>query len=222
MRKAYEADMVSIFGGIVAFNEEVTVEIAKELNAMFLEIVLAPSFAPEAFEILAQKKNIRLMTFLKDAQKEAETKFVAVSGGILIQDTDRAQTSAEECKLVTEKGVTEEEMNDLIFGFKVVKHVKSNAIVIVKDGQTLGIGAGQMNRVGAARIALEQAGEKAKGAVLASDAFFPMDDTVRLAAEFGIASIIQPGGSIKDADSIAACNELGMSMVFTGKRHFKH
>ena len=162
------------------------------------------------------------MTFLKDAQKEAETKFVAVSGGILIQDTDRAQTSAEECKLVTEKGVTEEEMNDLIFGFKVVKHVKSNAIVIVKDGQTLGIGAGQMNRVGAARIALEQAGEKAKGAVLASDAFFPMDDTVRLAAEFGIASIIQPGGSIKDADSIAACNELGMSMVFTGKRHFKH
>ena len=157
-----------------------------------------------------------------DAQKEAETKFVAVSGGILIQDTDRAQTSAEECKLVTEKGVTEEEMNDLIFGFKVVKHVKSNAIVIVKDGQTLGIGAGQMNRVGAAKIALEQAGEKAKGAVLASDAFFPMDDTVRLAAEFGIASIIQPGGSIKDADSIAACNELGMSMVFTGKRHFKH
>ena len=221
-RKAYEADMVSIFGGIVAFNAEVTVEIAKELNAMFLEIVLAPSFAPEAFEILAQKKNIRLMTFLKDAQKEAETKFVAVSGGILIQDTDRAQTCAEECKLVTEKEVSEAEMNDLIFGFKVVKHVKSNAIVIVKDGQTLGIGAGQMNRVGAAKIALEQAGEKAKGAVLASDAFFPMDDTVRLAAEFGISSIIQPGGSIKDADSIAACNELGMSMVFTGKRHFKH
>ena len=144
------------------------------------------------------------------------------SGGILIQDTDRAQTCAEECKLVTEKEVSEAEMNDLIFGFKVVKHVKSNAIVIVKDGQTLGIGAGQMNRVGAARIALEQAGEKAKGAVLASDAFFPMDDTVRLAAEFGISSIIQPGGSIKDADSIAACNELGMSMVFTGKRHFKH
>lgn len=221
-RKAYEADTTSIFGGIVAFNEEVTVEIANELSQMFLEIILAPHFTDEAFEVLSRKKNIRLITFLSEAQKEAERKFVAVSGGVLVQDCDLEKTTANDCTLVTKKDVSEDEMNDLLFGFKVVKHVKSNAIVIVKDGQTLGVGAGQMNRVGAAKIALEQAGSKAKGAILASDAFFPMDDTVRLAHEYGITSIIQPGGSIKDADSIAACDELGMSMVFTGKRHFKH
>lgn len=206
-RKAYEADMTSIFGGIVAFNEEVTEQIATELSQMFLEIILAPSFDEKAFEILSKKKNIRLMTFKADAQKEFVRKFVSVSGGILVQDSDRAVTTAEDCNCVTEKAPTTEEMNDLLFGFKVVKHVKSNAIVLVKDGQTIGIGAGQMNRVGAAKIALEQAGEKARGAVLASDAFFPMDDTVKLAASYGITAIIQPGGSIKDADSIAACNE---------------
>lgn len=221
-RKAYEADMTSIFGGIVAFNEEVTEQIATELSQMFLEIILAPSFDEKAFEILSKKKNIRLMTFKADAQKEFVRKFVSVSGGILVQDSDRAVTTAEDCNCVTEKAPTTEEMNDLLFGFKVVKHVKSNAIVLVKDGQTIGIGAGQMNRVGAAKIALEQAGEKARGAVLASDAFFPMDDTVKLAASYGITAIIQPGGSIKDADSIAACNENNISMVFTGKRHFKH
>lgn len=221
-RKAYEADMTSIFGGIVAFNEEVTEQIATELSQMFLEIILAPSFDEKAFEILSKKKNIRLMTFKADAQKEFVRKFVSVSGGILVQDSDRAVTTAEDCNCVTEKAPTTEEMNDLLFGFKVVKHVKSNAIVLVKDGQTIGIGAGQMNRVGAAKIALEQAGEKARGAVLASDAFFPMDDTVKLAASYGITTIIQPGGSIKDADSIAACNENNISMVFTGKRHFKH
>ena len=221
-RKAYEADTTSIFGGIVAFNETVTVQIAEELSKMFLEIILAPAFEEEAFEILSRKKNIRLMTFTKEAQKEYVRKFVSVSGGILVQDTDRAVTSVEDCKCVTEKQPTEKEMEDLLFGFKVVKHVKSNAIVIVKDGQTLGVGAGQMNRVGAAKIALEQAGEKARGAVLASDAFFPMDDTVKLASEYGISAIIQPGGSIKDEDSIKACNENQVSMVFTGKRHFKH
>lgn len=221
-RKAYEADTTSIFGGIVAFNESVTEKIAEELSSMFLEIILAPAFEDRAFEILSRKKNIRLMTFNKSAQKEAERKFVSVSGGILVQDMDRAQTTAEDCHVVTLKNCTDSEMNDLLFGFKVVKHVKSNAIVIVKDGQTLGIGAGQMNRVGAAKIALEQAGEKAKGAVLASDAFFPMDDTVKLAASYGITSIIQPGGSIKDEDSIIACNENNISMVFTGRRHFKH
>ena len=221
-RKAYEADMTSIFGGIVAFNEEVTEKIANELSQMFLEIILAPSFEDKAFEILSRKKNIRLMTFKKEAQKENTRKFVAVSGGILVQDTDRAVTVAEDCRCVTEKQPTETEMKDMLFGFKVVKHVKSNAIVIVKDGQTLGVGAGQMNRVGAAKIALEQAKDKARGAVLASDAFFPMDDTVKLAASYGITAIIQPGGSIRDEDSIKACNENQVSMVFTGKRHFKH
>lgn len=221
-RKAYEADMTSIFGGIVAFNEEVDEKIANELSQMFLEIILAPSFSEKAFEILSRKKNIRLMTFKKEAQKEADRKFVSVSGGILVQDTDTAITTKEDCNVVTDKAPNESEMEDLLFGFKVVKHVKSNAIVIVKDGQTLGVGAGQMNRVGAAKIALEQAKDKAKGAVLASDAFFPMDDTVKLAASYGITSIIQPGGSIKDQDSINACNENNISMVFTGVRHFKH
>lgn len=221
-RKAYEADMTSIFGGIVAFNETVTVKVAQELSQMFLEIILAPAYDAEALEILSKKKNIRLMTFSREYQRECERKFVAVSGGVLVQDMDHAKTTAEELKTVTKKEAAASEVEDLLFGFKVVKHVKSNAIVIVKDGQTLGIGAGQMNRVGAAKIALEQAGEKAKGAVLASDAFFPMDDTVRLAAQYGITSIIQPGGSIKDQDSINACDELGISMVFTGKRHFKH
>ena len=221
-RKAYEADMTSIFGGIVAFNEEVDEKIADELSQMFLEIILAPSFSEKAFEILSRKKNIRLMTFKKEAQKEAARKFVSVSGGILVQDTDTAITTKEDCNVVTDKAPNESEMEDLLFGFKVVKHVKSNAIVIVKDGQTLGVGAGQMNRVGAAKIALEQAKDKAKGAVLASDAFFPMDDTVKLAASYGITSIIQPGGSIKDQDSINACNENNISMVFTGVRHFKH
>lgn len=221
-RKAYEADMTSIFGGIVAFNEEVSVDIANELSQMFLEIILAPSFNDEAFEILSRKKNIRLMTFKKEGKKENTRKFVAVSGGILVQDTDRAVTSASDCRCVTQSQPSEDEMTDMLFGFKVVKHVKSNAIVIVKDGQTLGVGAGQMNRVGAAKIALEQAGEKARGAVLASDAFFPMDDTVKLAAQYGIRAIIQPGGSIKDEDSITACNENNIAMVFTGKRHFKH
>lgn len=221
-RKAYEADMTSIFGGIVAFNEEVDEKIADELSQMFLEIILAPSFSEKAFEILSRKKNIRLMTFKKEAQKEAARKFVSVSGGILVQDTDTTITTKEDCNVVTDKAPNESEMEDLLFGFKVVKHVKSNAIVIVKDGQTLGVGAGQMNRVGAAKIALEQAKDKAKGAVLASDAFFPMDDTVKLAASYGITSIIQPGGSIKDQDSINACNENNISMVFTGVRHFKH
>ena len=142
--------------------------------------------------------------------------------GLLVQDTDKISAKVESLTTVTVKKPTDEQIKDALFGEKVVKHVKSNAIVIVKDGQTLGVGAGQMNRVGSAEIALKQAGEKAKGATLASDAFFPMNDTVALAAQYGIACIIQPGGSIKDKDSITACDEYGIAMVFTGERHFKH
>lgn len=221
-RKAYEADTTSIFGGIVAFNEEVTLPIAEELHSMFLEIVLAPSFTPEAFDILAKKKNIRLMTFTKEAKETFRRQVVSVSGGLLVQDVNQKHATEDMLHVVTAKQPTAEQIDDMLFGDKVVKHVKSNAIVIVKDGQTLGVGAGQMNRVGAAKIALEQAGERAKGAVLASDAFFPMDDTVTLAAEYGIAAIIQPGGSIKDEDSTEACDRFGIAMVHTGMRHFKH
>lgn len=221
-RKAYEADMTSIFGGVVAFNREVDAKIAKELAEIFLEIILAPSFTPEALDILTQKKNIRLMRTSNKAAKPYAKTMVRVAGGLLVQDTDKISAKADSLTTVTIKKPTEEQINDALFGEKVVKHVKSNAIVIVKDGQTLGVGAGQMNRVGSAEIALKQAGEKAKGATLASDAFFPMNDTVALAAQYGIASIIQPGGSLKDKDSIIACDEQGIAMVFTGERHFKH
>lgn len=220
-KRAYAADPVSIFGGIVAFNEEVNVECATEMSQMFLEIILAPSFSTEAFEILSQKKNIRLMTFETEGL-DADNKMVSVTGGLLVQGEDDYHETKEDCKVVTNAMPTDKQIEDAIFGMKIVKHVKSNAIVIVKDGQTLGVGAGQMNRVGAAKIALEQAGEKAQGAVLASDAFFPMNDTVETASTYGIQCIIQPGGSIKDQDSIELCNEKNIAMIFTGKRHFKH
>ncbi len=219
--KAYESDPISIFGGIVALNEEVNVEIAEAMSKIFLEIILAPSFDKEALEILSKKKNIRLMTFDLNGE-DAEDKCVSVSGGLLMQSENHVQSSFDNCEVVTELIPTTEQMDDCLFGEKVVKHVKSNAIVIVKDGQTVGIGAGQMNRVGAALIALNQAGEKAKGATLASDAFFPMNDTVELASKYGIACIIQPGGSIKDQDSIDMANEKNIAMVKTGIRHFKH
>ena len=215
--------MTSIFGGIVAFNKEVDLKIAEELHAMFLEIVLAPSFTAEAFEVLSKKKNIRLMTFdMNPTGNDFNTQYVSVAGGLLVQDVNHSLTDPKDWKVVTKLAPTEEQIEDMMFGERCMKHVKSNAIVLVKNGQTIGVGAGQMNRVGAAEIALKQAGEKAKGAVLASDAFFPMDDTVRLAATYGIAAIIQPGGSIKDQDSTDACDELGIAMVHTGMRHFKH
>lgn len=220
-KRAYAADPVSIFGGIVAFNEQVTLEAAQDMSQMFLEIILAPSFEPEAFELLSKKKNIRLMTFETEGE-DSKQKMVSVVGGLLVQDEDDIQETVQDCQVVTQAQPTQQQIQDALFGMKIVKHVKSNAIVIVKDGVTLGVGAGQMNRVGSARIALEQAGEKAKGAVLASDAFFPMSDTVETAAQYGITCVIQPGGSIKDQDSIDKCNEENIAMIFTGKRHFKH
>ena len=219
--KAYEADPISIFGGIVAFNQEVNVECATAMSQLFLEIVLAPSFEPKALEILSHKKNIRLLTFDLEGEDNLK-KCVSVSGGLLIQQEDSTNSVMENLKIVTIKEPTIMQKQDCLFGEKIVKHVKSNAIVIVKDGQTLGIGAGQMNRIGAALIALQQAKDKAKGAILASDAFFPMNDTVELASKYGIACIIHPGGSIKDQDSVDMCNEKGIAMVITGIRHFKH
>jgi len=221
-RKAYEADMTSIFGGVVAFNREVDALIAKELAEIFLEIILAPSFTQEALDILTQKKNIRLMRTSDKTAKPYSKTMVRVAGGLLVQDTDKISAKAESLTTVTVKKPTEQQITDALFGEKVVKHVKSNAIVIVKDGQTLGVGAGQMNRVGSAEIALKQAGEKAKGATLASDAFFPMKVTVALAAQYGISGSHQPGGTLKGKGSITACDECGIAMVFTSERHFKH
>jgi len=217
--RAYEADPVSIFGGIVAVNGKVDKATAEKMHNIFLEIILATDYDEEALEILTKKKNLRIYK-LSEKNNNHEQQIKSVRGGILVQDFN--EKLADEYESVTEKKVDETQQKDIEFGLKVVKHVKSNAIVVVKDGQTLGIGAGQMNRVGSCKIALEQAGEKARGAVLASDAFFPMRDSADIAAEYGIAAIVQPGGSIRDQESIDACNEKGVAMVFSKIRHFKH
>lgn len=222
LSKAFEADPVSIFGGIVALNREVDRTTAEKLHEIFLEIVIAPNFSEEALEILTGKKNLRLLTIPFDGGNKAEVKLTSIEGGLLVQDQDRFSFENATISVVTKREPTEEEWKALQLGWKVVKHVKSNAIVVNNSEMTLGVGAGQMNRVGAAAIAVEQAGERAVGAVLASDAFFPMDDTVEAAAKAGITAIIQPGGSIRDADSIKKADEYGIAMVFTGVRHFKH
>ncbi|MBB4825547.1 phosphoribosylaminoimidazolecarboxamide formyltransferase/IMP cyclohydrolase [Sporosarcina luteola] len=220
--KAYEADPVSIFGGIVALNREVEEEAAAKLAGIFLEIIIAPSFTDEAISILTEKKNIRLLTIPFDQAKKDAWNTVSVEGGLLMQEPDALGFDDAEIRVATDREPTEAEWAAMRMGWAVVKHVKSNAIVIADPDKTLGVGAGQMNRVGAAQIALSQAGELAKGAALASDAFFPMDDTVEAAAKAGITAIIQPGGSVKDEDSIRKANEYGIAMVFTGIRHFKH
>ena len=220
--KAYEADPVSIFGGIVAFNEPVNKAVAEKLANIFLEIIIAPAFDEDAFEILSKKKNIRLMQLDTTLSVNAKYKVTNVNDGLLVQDVDDHKLTKEDLRCVTNRKPTEEELEQLLFAWTVVKHVKSNAIVLVKDNMTIGVGAGQMNRVGAARIAIEQAQEKAKGSVMGSDAFFPMPDTVEEAVKAGVTAIIQPGGSIKDQLSIDVCNEYGIAMVYTGVRHFKH
>ena len=194
--KAYEADSISIFGGIVALNAKVEKGLAEKLSKIFLEIIIAPDFSDEALEILTRKKNIRLMKLDTSLSVSSALKYTNVNDGLLVQEMDQHTINEEDLKCVTNRKPTEEEIKQLLFGWKVVKHVKSNAIVLVKDDMTVGVGAGQMNRVGAAKIAIEQAGEKAKGSVLASDAFFPMPDTVQEAIKAGVTAIIQPGGSL--------------------------
>ncbi|MFS0690409.1 bifunctional phosphoribosylaminoimidazolecarboxamide formyltransferase/IMP cyclohydrolase [Sporosarcina sp. 179-K 8C2 HS] len=220
--KAYEADPVSIFGGIIALNREVDAETAEKLSGIFLEIVIAPSFTEEAIASLTKKKNIRLLTIPFGQQKKDSWNTVSVEGGLLLQQPDTFGYEDADIRVATDREPTEAEWEALKLGWAVVKHVKSNAIVVADSHMTLGVGAGQMNRVGAAAIALTQAGERANGAAMASDAFFPMDDTVEAAAKAGITAIIQPGGSVKDEDSIKKANEYGIAMVFTGVRHFKH
>lgn len=221
-KRAYEADPISIFGGIVACNREVDLATAEQLSEIFLEIVMAPNFTEEALAVLTKKKNIRLLTLNMENNEEAYYKLTTVKGGVLIQNNDDGKISAEDLVCATKRKPSEKEIEDLLFAWSAVKHVKSNAIVLAKDHQTIGIGAGQMNRIGAAEIAIEQAGEKSKDAVLSSDAFFPMPDTVEAAAKAGVTAIIQPGGSKRDQESIDACDANGITMVFTNMRHFKH
>jgi len=224
-RKAYDADPVSIFGGIVAANRIIDEDTANLLKDIFLEIVLAPGFTDEALALLTQKKNIRLLKISGlelAADRKSQYVVTSIDGGMIVQESDIHSLTEADLQVVTDRKPTEEELKQLLFGWKVVKHVKSNAIVLAKDDMTVGVGAGQMNRVGSARIAIEQAGEKAKGSALASDAFFPMGDTLEEAAKAGITAVIQPGGSIRDEESIKVANEYGIAMVFTGVRHFKH
>ena len=194
------------------------------MKPIFLEIVMAPEFTPEALEVFSKKKNLRLLEVKMDNEKQPQRQYVGMSGGLLVQDADVDCLDVTEEMTVTERKPTERELTDMDFGWKVVKHVKSNAIVVVKDGQTLGVGAGQMNRVGSAGIALEEAkaAGHTEGLVLASDGFLPFDDTVELASNYGVTAIVQPGGSIRDEDAIKKANEKGITMLFTGMRHFKH
>ena len=219
--KAFHADSTSAFGGIVALNQAIDEATAKELTKTFLECVVAPDCSPEARDILAKKSKVRIL-LLPDLSTGEKQTVKVIAGGFLVQAADDVVETPEEWRVVTEKQPTAAQLAELLFAWKVSKHVKSNAIVVTKNKTTLGVGAGQMNRVGSTKIALEQAGEAAKGGYLASDGFFPFDDSIRTAAKFGIEAIVQPGGSLKDQDSINAANELGLIMVLTGIRHFLH
>ena len=221
---AYEADKVSIYGGIVAVNRELTKEVAEGMKPIFLEIVIAPSFSPEAMEILSTKKNLRVMQVDMTKDGAPVPQFISVNGGMLAQQLDTQIEKIESGMCVTKVKPTEAQLADLNFGWKIVKHVKSNAIAVVRDNHTIGIGAGQTNRVGSAEIALNEAKNAGftEGLILASDGFLPFGDTVELAAKYGVTAIVQPGGSIRDEESIAKADELGITMLFTGVRHFKH
>ncbi|MCL1846221.1 MAG: bifunctional phosphoribosylaminoimidazolecarboxamide formyltransferase/IMP cyclohydrolase [Defluviitaleaceae bacterium] len=229
--RAFEADPVSIFGGIIALNREVCAATAAKMCETFLEVIIAPSYSDDALALLMKKKNLRLLAHQHREQKSGgdtfsrsrlQKRFSAVSGGLLIQEADTAGFDDANLTFPTKRKPTEAELKTARFAWTCVKHIKSNGILLARDDMTVGIGPGQTNRVGAAKIAIGDAGERARGAVLASDAFFPMPDTVELAASAGIEVIIQPGGSLKDADSIAACDAHGIAMIFTGMRHFKH
>jgi phosphoribosylaminoimidazolecarboxamide formyltransferase/IMP cyclohydrolase len=220
-QKAFNADSTSAFGGIVALNRPIDAATASELTKTFLECVVAPGCEAEAQEILGKKSNVRVL-ILPDLSNGPKETVKAIAGGFLVQTSDDIIADTSQWQVVTERQPTNDELAELLFAWKVCKHVKSNAIVVTSDRTTLGVGAGQMNRVGSVKIALEQAGEKAKGATLASDGFFPFDDSVKTAAAAGITAIVQPGGSLRDKDSIKAANDLGLLMVLTGVRHFLH
>jgi phosphoribosylaminoimidazolecarboxamide formyltransferase/IMP cyclohydrolase len=222
-RQALACDPVSAFGGVMAFNREMDRETAEEVAKLFVECIAAPGYDSAARETLAAKKNLRLMEM--ESRSEAKAlpwDLKRISGGVLVQDPDTRTIAASEVKVVTKRQPSQDELRDLLFGWKVAKHVKSNAIVFARGGRTLGIGAGQMSRVDSVKIAVMKAQQSLTGSAVASDAFFPFPDGVEEAARAGAATVIQPGGSVRDADVIAAADRLGMSMVFTGVRHFRH
>ena len=223
-KKAYASDPVSAFGSIIAFNRKLDAATAKGLENLFVEAVIAPGYMPSALKILKRKKNLRIMAMpaASVGKPFKGLNYKRVSGGFLVQSSDIAKLTQDDIKVVTKKQPSVLEMQDLFFAWGVVKYVKSNAVVIAKNGATVGIGAGQMSRVDAVKIALSKAGERVRRSVLASDAFFPFRDSIDLAARAGVRAIIQPGGSIRDAEVIRAADEHGITMVFTGRRHFRH
>ncbi|MEG4581836.1 bifunctional phosphoribosylaminoimidazolecarboxamide formyltransferase/IMP cyclohydrolase [Microcoleus sp. MON1_C5] len=220
-QKAFDTDSVSAFGGIVALNRPIDAATATALTQTFLECIVAPGCEPEAEQIIKKKAKVRVL-ILPDLTQGPPQTVKVIAGGLLVQDSDNIVEETSKWRVVTEKQPTAQELEELLFAWKVAKHVKSNAIVVTRDRTTIGVGAGQMNRVGSVKLALEQAGDKSKGAILASDGFFPFDDSVKTAAEAGIIAIVQPGGSMRDRDSIEAANQLGITMVFTDIRHFLH
>jgi len=220
---AFDGDPVSAFGGIVAFNREVTVETAKAMRQVFYEIVVAPAFSSDALEVLKKKRDLRILELGNgNGVDTANLEVRQVLGGLLAQTPDKLDEKPEDWQVVTEHKPTEQQWSDLVFAWKAVKHIKSNAIVVVKDSRILGMGAGQPNRITSVNLALKAAGQGAQGSILASDAFFPFADGVEAAAEGGIGVLVQPGGSIRDSEVIDAANRLGVAMVFTGVRHFRH
>lgn len=218
-RKALEADPVSAFGSVIGINREVDAGAAEEIAKLFVEAIAAPSFTPESRARFASKKNLRLVE-VRPAQTAQIIK--QVSGGLLLQDADRGHITAADLKVVTARKPTEDELAALLFAWRVCKHVKSNAVVYARNGQTIGIGAGQMSRVDAAKFGAMKAVLPLEGCVAASDAFFPFPDGLEVVVAAGATAVIQPGGSVKDADVIAAADRLGIAMVFTGMRHFRH
>ena len=222
--RAYEADPVSAFGGIIAANREIDAATAEEISKVFYEIVIAPSFTEDALKILQMKKNIRLLQLENISAKLPAGTYdmKKVAGGLLVQNYNNELVNMDEMKCVTDVKPNDEQMDDLLFAMKVVKHTKSNGIALAKANQSVGVGPGQTNRVMALKIAIEYGKDKTQGSVMASDAFFPFADCVETAHAAGIRAIIQPGGSIRDQESIDACNKYGIAMIFTGMRHFKH
>jgi phosphoribosylaminoimidazolecarboxamide formyltransferase/IMP cyclohydrolase len=225
-RRAFSGDTIAAFGGIVASNRPVTLAMAKEMKPVFYEIVIAPKYEPDALELLKTKKDMRILVAeLPPGYSKAEPVYLdfrRVRGGFLVQTSDSVPETQVNMKVMTKRQPTKEEISDLLFAWRAAKHIKSNAIVLAKNKTLVGMGAGQPSRIVAAQIAKEKAGEKAKGSVLASDAMFPFNDVVELAATAGVTAIIQPGGSIRDEDSIKAADKHDIAMVFTGERHFRH
>ena len=223
--RAFDGDPVSAFGGIVAFNRQVTIEVAQAMSKVFYEIVIASDFQAEALEVLKKKRDLRILAISGDNNDSGHSGILEtrqVSGGILLQTQDILEEYPTSWRVVTKRKPNDKELEDMAFAWKAVKHVKSNAIVLAKDGMLLGMGAGQPNRINSVHLAIKAAGNSSKGSILASDAFFPFADGLEAGAEGGIAGVVQPGGSIRDDEVIEAADRLGLFMVFTGVRHFRH